>query len=165
MGYEYTHIILPHGKNRKSTIHLNHRGEEASTTIKPLFPYSWSGEWATSCKVTNAPATSLQFMIKRDLGTAQFSVDKVSNESSESGRKLILGAFALVYVVEGNVRIGLDENSPQGFSGVLSSGQTLYVERDEDASPTSMVIQASDATGSVGNRDLGKTYFICGDYD
>lgn len=94
-------------------------------------------------------------MIKRDLGTAQFSVDKITNETGESGRKLILGVFALVYVVEGNVRIDLDENSPQGFNGVLNPGQTLYVERDEDASPTSMVIQASDASGSVGNRDVG----------
>lgn len=109
----------------------------------------------TSCKVTNAPVTSLQFLIKRELGTAQFSVDKVSNESSETGRKLILSAFYLVYVVDGNVRIGVDENSPQGYNGVLTAGQTLYIERDEDASPTSMLIQASDTTGAVGNRDLG----------
>lgn len=111
--------------------------------------------------MNNPPLTSLQFLIKRDLGTAQFSVDKigqpVSNESGETGRKLILGAFALVYVVEGHVRIGLDENSPQGYQGTLSAGQTLYVERDEEASPTSMVIQASDAAGATNNRDQGKT--------
>ncbi|KAL7317317.1 hypothetical protein PS15m_003694 [Mucor circinelloides] len=157
LGYECTNIILPNEHGTKSTIHLNHRGEEASTTVKPLFPYSWNAEWATSCKVSNAPVSSLQFLIKRDLGTAQFSIDKigqpVSNESGETGRKLILGAFALVYVVEGHVRIGLDENSSQGYSNVLSAGQTLYVERDEDASPTSMVIQASDASGSFGRRD------------
>ncbi|KAF1803104.1 hypothetical protein V8B55DRAFT_1502475 [Mucor lusitanicus] len=157
LGYERTNIILPSEHGTKSTIHLNHRGEEASTTVKPLFPYSWNAEWATTCKVTNAPVSSLQFLIKRDLGTAQFSIDKigqpVSNESGETGRKLILGAFALVYVVDGHVRIGLDENSPQGHSNVLSAGQTLYVERDEDASPTSMIIQASDASGSFGRRD------------
>lgn len=45
LGYEYTHVILPNENNRKSTIHLNHRGEEASTTVKPLFPYSWNAEW------------------------------------------------------------------------------------------------------------------------
>ncbi|KAI8063694.1 uncharacterized protein B0P05DRAFT_555340 [Gilbertella persicaria] len=158
LGYDYTCVILPsHHQNKKSTIHLNHRGEEASTTIKPLFPYTWNGEWATSCKVSNAPVCCLQFLIKRELGTAQFSIDKIgqpiSNENGETGRKLILSAFALVYVVEGHVCIGLDENSPQGYHGVLSAGQTLYVERDEDASPTSMVIQASDASGGVGNRD------------
>ncbi|GAA5810600.1 hypothetical protein MFLAVUS_004023 [Mucor flavus] len=157
LGYECTNIILPNSNPRKSIIHLNHRGEEASTTIKPLFPYSWNSEWMTSCKVTNAPVTSLQFLIKRELGTAQFSVDKVSNESSETGRKLILSAFYLVYVVDGNVRIGVDENSPQGYNGVLTAGQTLYIERDEDASPTSMLIQASDTTGAVGNRDLDAT--------
>ncbi|KAG2231303.1 hypothetical protein INT48_006414 [Thamnidium elegans] len=157
LGYECTNIILPNSNPRKSIIHLNHRGEEASTTIKPLFPYSWNSEWMTSCKVTNAPVTSLQFLIKRELGTAQFSVDKVSNESNETGRKLILSAFYLVYVVDGNVRIGVDENSPQGYNGVLTAGQTLYIERDEDASPTSMLIQASDITGAVGNRDLDAT--------
>ncbi|KAI8346764.1 hypothetical protein BD560DRAFT_411234 [Blakeslea trispora] len=158
LGYDYTCIILPNPQqNRKHTIHLNHRGEEASTTIKPLFPYTWNGEWATSCKVSSAPVSCLQFLIKRELGTAQFSIDKIgqpiSNESGETGRKLILSAFALVYVVEGHVRIGLDENSSQGYHGVLSAGQTLYVERDEDASPTSMIIQASDASGGIGNRD------------
>ncbi|KAI8091578.1 hypothetical protein BDF21DRAFT_436522 [Thamnidium elegans] len=121
------------------------------------FPILLGYEWMTSCKVTNAPVTSLQFLIKRELGTAQFSVDKVSNESNETGRKLILSAFYLVYVVDGNVRIGVDENSPQGYNGVLTAGQTLYIERDEDASPTSMLIQASDITGAVGNRDLDAT--------
>ncbi|KAG2214424.1 hypothetical protein INT47_000980, partial [Mucor saturninus] len=150
LGYECTNIILPNTNSRKSTIHLNHRGEEASTTIKPLFPYSWNSEWVTTCKVTNAPVTSLQFLIKRDLGVAQFSIDKVSSESA----KLILGAFALVYIVEGNVRISLDENNPQSYNSVLTAGQTLYVERDEDASPTSMLIQASDPTGTVGKRDI-----------
>ncbi|CEP07693.1 hypothetical protein [Parasitella parasitica] len=161
LGYECTNIILPSEHGTKSTIHLNHRGEEASTTVKPLFPYSWNAEWATSCKVTNAPVSSLQFLIKRDLGTAQFSVDKigqpVSNESGETGRKLILGAFALVYVLDGHVRIGLDENSPQRQSRFLSAGQALYVERDADASPTSMIIQASDANDNVGSRDQDAT--------
>ncbi|KAI8647153.1 hypothetical protein BD408DRAFT_408688 [Parasitella parasitica] len=161
LGYECTNIILPNEHGTKSTIHLNHRGEEASTTVKPLFPYSWNAEWATSCKVTNAPVSSLQFLIKRDLGTAQFSIDKIgqpiSNESGETGRKLILGAFALVYVLDGHVRIGLDENSPQRHSRFLSAGQTLYVERDEDASPTSMIIQASDANDNVGSRDQDAT--------
>ncbi|ORE05312.1 hypothetical protein BCV72DRAFT_250693 [Rhizopus microsporus var. microsporus] len=145
LGYDCTTVILPTG-NKKSVIQLNHRGEEASTRIKPLFPYT------------------LQFLIKKDLGTARFSIDKIgqpiSNENGETGRKLILGAFALVYVVEGNVRISLDENSPQGYQGVLKAGQTLCVERDEDASPTSMVIQSSDSTGNVSHRDLEEATVI-----
>ncbi|KAI8882787.1 hypothetical protein K501DRAFT_250888 [Backusella circina FSU 941] len=162
LGYECTNIILPSHQNRKSTIHMNHRGEEASTTIKPLFPYTWSGEWSTACKVINAPVSNLQFLIKRDLGTAQFSVDKIGVSSdAESSRKLILSAFALVFVIEGNVRIALDENnSAQNYNEVLSKGQTLYVERDEDASPTTMVIQASDAEGGVNKRDLEEATIV-----
>ncbi|KAI8391234.1 uncharacterized protein BYT42DRAFT_556125 [Radiomyces spectabilis] len=159
-GYDCTTVILPKGGN-KSTFLLNHQGEEVSTNIKPLFPYSWNGEWATSCKVNHPPVTYLQFMLKRDLGTAQFNVDKigqpVSNESGETGKKMILGSFALVYVIEGHVRVGLDENHLNGHSLVLSAGQTLYVERDEDASPTSLVMQACDESGTVSNSDLDAT--------
>ncbi|KAI7906009.1 uncharacterized protein BX663DRAFT_498495 [Cokeromyces recurvatus] len=164
LGYEYTNLVLPSGDHSKSTIQLNHRGEETSTTVTPLFPYSWNAEWATSCKVIDAPLTCLQFLIKRELGAAQFSVDKleqlVSNEDGETGRKLVLGAFALVYVIEGHIRVGLDENSPQGAHHALSTGQTLYVERDEDASPTSMTIQVTDASGGVGNHDQDATIVI-----
>ncbi|KAG0187008.1 hypothetical protein DFQ28_007015 [Apophysomyces sp. BC1034] len=159
--YQCTTVILPSSDNKKPTLLLNHRGDEVATNIRPLFPYSWNGEWVTSCKVANAPVTNLLFTINRDLGTAQFYVDKigqpVSNESGETGKKLILGSFALVYVVEGHVRIGLDENHLNGNSQVISAGETLYVERDEDASPTSMVMQASDAAGNVGNHDEDAT--------
>lgn len=100
-------------------------------------------------------------MIKRELGNAQFHVDKigqpVSNESGETGKKLLLGSFALVYVVDGYVRITLDENHGQGEAKFLSQGQTLYIERDEEASPTSMVVQASDESGAVGNNDADAT--------
>lgn len=100
-------------------------------------------------------------MIKRDLGEAQFHVDKigqpVSNESGETGKKLLLGSFALVYIVEGYVRITLDENHGQGDAQFLSQGQTLYIERDEEASPTSMFVQASDEFGTVGSNDVDAT--------
>ncbi|KAI8967165.1 hypothetical protein BDF20DRAFT_902111 [Mycotypha africana] len=148
LGYEYTTIIL------NSTIHLSHRGEEVAHTVKPLFPYGWCAEWITSCRVTHAPVESLLFLIKRDLGTAQFSVDKIGqNENGEIGRKLLLGSFAIVYVIEGHVKIGLDENGSQGRHDTLSAGQTLYVERDEDASPTSMIIKASDEQGNIHHHD------------
>jgi hypothetical protein len=103
---------------------------------------------------------NLQFLINRELGKAQFHVEKigqpVSTENGETGRKMILGSFALVYVVDGHVRIGIDENHAQGHARVLSKGHTLYIERDEEASPTNLMIQASDEKGGVGNHDLGK---------
>ncbi|KAI9031913.1 hypothetical protein CLU79DRAFT_730653 [Phycomyces nitens] len=159
-GYYCTTVVLP-SQNRKAALLLNHQGDEVSTKVKPLFPYGWHGEWASNCKVTDAPVTSLQFMIKRDLGTAQFDVDKigqpVSNESGETGKKLILGSFALVYVVEGYVRISVDEDQSSDHIHVLSAGQTLYVEHDEDSTPVSMTIKASDLTGNVNHHELDAT--------
>ncbi|KAG2223013.1 hypothetical protein INT45_012312 [Circinella minor] len=138
-GYECTTIVLPND-NTKSTFLLNHKGEEMSTNVKPLFPYSWNGAWPTSCKISNPPITNLQFMYKKDLGTAHFYVEKIgqpiSNESGETGKKLLLGAFALVYIVNGYVRVTLDENHLHRRTEFLSAGETLYIERDEEASPT-----------------------------
>ncbi|CAM0137068.1 hypothetical protein VKS41_008227 [Umbelopsis sp. WA50703] len=163
-GYECTTIVLPSGNDHKSTLLLNHRGEEVATNIKQLFPYTWSGEWTTSCKVTNPPVHNLQFVINKELGKAQFNVEKigqpVSTENGETGRKMVLGSFALVYVVEGHVRIGVDENHVQGHARVLSAGQTLYIERDEEASPTNLMMQASDEKGAVGNHDLDATVAV-----
>ncbi|KAI9258970.1 hypothetical protein BDA99DRAFT_538888 [Phascolomyces articulosus] len=162
-GYECTTIVLP-DESKKSTLLLNHKGEEMSTNVKPLFPYSWNGAWPTSCRVSNGPITNLQFMYKKDLGTAQFYVEKIgqpiSNESGETGQKLLLGSFALVYVVDGFVRITLDKNHLDGQSELLLPGETLYIERDEEASPTSIVIQAADSTGSVGGHELDATVIV-----
>jgi hypothetical protein len=97
-------------------------------------------------------------MIKRDLGKAQFHVEKigqpVSNESGETGKRLILGVFCLVYVVEGHLRISLDDSTHHSRIAI-TAGQTLCIERDDDASPTNMLMQASDENGIVGNDDTG----------
>ncbi|KAI8086494.1 uncharacterized protein BX664DRAFT_335943 [Halteromyces radiatus] len=160
-GYDCTTIVLPNENN--ATFKLNHQDRENFSTIKPLFPYTWHGEWETHCRMKKQPVTTLQFMIKRDLGKAQFYVEKigqpVSNESGETGKRLILGVFCLVYVVEGHVRISLDDSTHQSRVPMMA-GQTLCIERDEDASPTNMMIQASDEQGIVGNDDTDANVVI-----
>ncbi|CAO3587866.1 unnamed protein product [Absidia cylindrospora] len=160
-GYDCTTIVLPNENN--ATFKLNHQDRENFSTIKPLFPYTWHGEWETHCRMNKDPVTSLQFMIKRDLGKAQFYVEKigqpVSNESGETGKRLILGVFCLVYVVEGHVRISIDDSTHHSRVP-MTTGQTLCIERDEDASPTNMLIQATDEHGVVGNDDTDANIVI-----
>ncbi|KAI8073824.1 hypothetical protein BC940DRAFT_289279 [Gongronella butleri] len=146
-GYDCTAIVLPNEAN--ATFKFNHQDREHFTTIKPLFPYTWLGDWETQCRISKGPVTSLQFMINRDLGKAQFHVDKVSNEN---GKRLILGVFCLVYVVDGHLRITMDDQVHHTRHH-LGPGQTLYVERDDEASPTSMIMQVCDENGIVGNDD------------
>lgn len=42
-GKYSTTIILP-GESH-SSLSLSHLGRETCTKVKPLFPYSWHGEW------------------------------------------------------------------------------------------------------------------------
>ncbi|KAI7893363.1 uncharacterized protein EV154DRAFT_501775 [Mucor mucedo] len=172
-GYDCTTVILP-GENHPS-LSLSHLGRETRTKIKPLFPYSWHGEWTTTCQVMNAPVKALQFMFKRELGNAQIRIDKIGAFETDlqgdvdSRKNMIFGAFALVYVVEGYVSILLDENHKEEQHLLLKAGETLLLERDEDASPTSILMKATtrtqqgpfsgiEATVVVIQIEEGKTY-------
>ncbi|CAO3638058.1 unnamed protein product [Cunninghamella blakesleeana] len=167
-GYKRTTIILPYEeskptgkKHEQTSIILNHKGEEINTNIKPLFPYTWNGAWATSCKVSHPPITCLQLLIQPDIGKAQFNVEKVGsslededNETSAGsgggGKKRILGAFYLIYVVEGYVQVQLDvQHTQHGTLQWLKAGETLLIERDEDSSPTTMFMRASNEHGAT----------------
>ncbi|KAI8393809.1 uncharacterized protein BYT42DRAFT_19392 [Radiomyces spectabilis] len=160
-GYDSSIIVLPFDHERQQSLLLNHQGNEQSTSIKPLFPYTWKGEWATICKVTNPPIETLQFMINRDLGSAQFHVDKIGysalDEGGQPGEKLLFGAFALLYVVEGYAEVRLDGEHSKASSHLVSEGQSLYVERDEDASPTSLQIHSADAFGNKARPGVNTT--------
>ncbi|KAG0179624.1 hypothetical protein DFQ28_002662 [Apophysomyces sp. BC1034] len=164
-GYDCTVIVLPNeSASQKVSIALNHQGTEVSTNVQPLFPYTWEGEWSTMCKVSNAPVTSLQFMVKRDLGFARFLVEKLdssnADERGNQSKSMLFGAFALVYVIDGYCSVRLDENYSHGRTEFLEPGQSLYLERDEEASPTDMILQAADAFGETGRRDLDATVVI-----
>ncbi|KAG1080274.1 hypothetical protein G6F42_023409 [Rhizopus arrhizus] len=117
-GYDCTTVILPTDEDKKSKAHfsLSHQGGESLTKIQPLFPYSWQGEWATTCKLSNSPVSCLQFMLRRELGKAQVRIEKIGSFETDlqgdvdSGKNMLFGAFALVYVVEGFISVILDEN-------------------------------------------------------
>lgn len=152
-GYDCTTIILPGNGKEKPSLSLSHQDKESSTKVQTLFPYTWRGEWSTTCKVTNAPVESLQFMYKRESGNAQVRVEKIGSFETDlqgdvdSGKNMLFGAFALVYVVEGQVNVLLDENHAHEQLHHLKAGETLFMERDEDASPTSILMNATNEHG------------------
>ncbi|OBZ82949.1 N-alpha-acetyl-L-2,4-diaminobutyric acid deacetylase [Choanephora cucurbitarum] len=149
-GYDCTTILLPGTQQKQPTLSLSHLGTESTTKVQPLFPYTWQGEWTTTCKVSRAPVRCLQFMLRRKLGKAQIRIEKIGAYETDlqgdvdSGKNMLFGAFAIVYVVEGVVSVKLDENHAHRQNFELVSGQTLYIERDEDASPTSILLNAID---------------------
>lgn len=115
----------------------------------------------TACKLTNSPVSCLQFMLRRELGKSQVRIEKIGSFETDlqgdvdSGKNMIFGAFALVYVVEGFVSVILDENHAQNQKFELKAGETLFVERDEDASPTSILLNATNEVGQSGFSGIG----------
>ncbi|GAA5797903.1 hypothetical protein HPULCUR_003299 [Helicostylum pulchrum] len=155
-GYDCTTVVLPSETN--SSFALSHRGCESSTKVQPLFPYSW--------QVVNAPVKSLQFILKRKSGNSQIRVEKIGAFETDlqgdvdSGKNMLFGAFALVYVVEGYISVLLDENHAHEQKHVLKTGETLFVERDEDASPTSILMKATTNRGLAPFNDIEATVIV-----
>ncbi|KAI9307022.1 hypothetical protein BJ944DRAFT_158808 [Cunninghamella echinulata] len=128
------------------------------TTV--ILPYE-EPKSATSCKVSHPSITCLQLLIRPEIGKAKFSVDKVGSSlededdetsagSGGGGKKRIMGAFYLLYVVEGYVQVQLDvQHTQHGTIQWLKTGETLLIERDEDSSPTTMFMRASNEQGAI----------------
>ncbi|CAO0797543.1 unnamed protein product [Mucor circinelloides] len=167
-GYDCTTVILPTDEDKKSKAHfsLSHQGGESLTKIQPLFPYSWQGEWATTCKLSNSPVSCLQFMLRRELGKAQVRIEKIGSFETDlqgdvdSGKNMLFGAFALVYVVEGFISVILDENYTHNQKFELKKGETLLVERDEEASPTSILLNATNQVGQSAYSGVEATVVV-----
>ncbi|KAL1922132.1 uncharacterized protein VTP21DRAFT_10774 [Calcarisporiella thermophila] len=161
--HDCTIIALPGDTpaNTKPSLALNHRGEESNHIVKALFPYTYGGEWPTTCRVINPPINTLNFVMDRSKGKVKFLVEKAGESSAvENGngsKKLLLGRFTLVYSVEGKVRVSLEENETIRLVG---PGQTMVIEREEDSSPTSMVILPADEKGNVKYQDKDATVVI-----
>jgi hypothetical protein len=101
-------------------------------------------------------------MFKRELGNAQVHVEKMGAFETDlqgdvdSGKNMIFGAFSLIYVVEGYISVLLDENNTHEQHYFLNVGETLFIERDEDASPTSILMKATTETHHGSLHGIGK---------
>ena len=115
----------------------------------------------TSCKLSNPPIQTLQVMLKRDSGKAQIRIEKIGSYETDlqgdvdSGKNMLFGAFVLVYVVDGYVNALLDENHAHGQSFYMKAGEALMIERDEDASPTSILLNATNEYFQAGQSGIG----------
>lgn len=99
--------------------------------------------------------------MKRESGNAKIRVEKIGSFETDlqgdvdSRKNMVFGAFALVYVVEGSISALLDENYAHEETFHLKAGETLLIERDEDASPTSMLLNATNEQGKSSTSGIG----------
>lgn len=159
-----SHCFLIHGTG----IGKCDRGSKACDIENPLTKVSSLEYRATTCKVQEVPVKCLQLIFNPNIGSSRIDVDKLGSSAMEDeedglycyGKKRLLGAFCLIYIVEGYVQIYLDEKHAHDYGNVspqlLECGQTLLVERDEEASPSIMVVRPCDSKGIVGIQGIGK---------
>ncbi|KAI8343670.1 hypothetical protein BC941DRAFT_465833 [Chlamydoabsidia padenii] len=175
-GYRCTTVILPFQDTGNTVtqpvVVLTHQGIKSNTNVKSLFPYTWDGNWETTCKVQEPPVKCLQLIFNPEIGSSRIDVDKLGSNAMEDeedglycyGKKRLLGTFCLIYVVEGYVQIYLDEKHRHDYgtpsSQFLERGQTLLIERDEESSPSIMTVRPSDSKGVVGIQGVDAT-IIC----
>ncbi|TPX57396.1 hypothetical protein PhCBS80983_g03883 [Powellomyces hirtus] len=82
-GYDIALLLLPEDERDgsasvKNTVHLrrgsltspvalHHNDQATAVPLRPLTPYTYSGEWPTSCKIRTGPMRHLTFIANREL--------------------------------------------------------------------------------------------------
>jgi hypothetical protein len=116
--------------------------------------------------VNNAPVRTLQFMLKRETGKARMKIEKIESFETDSkgdvdaGKNMLFGAFVLVYVVDGYISVLLDENHANETKFDLKKGETLFIERDEDSSPTNILMNATNQAGKSAVHGIEATVLV-----
>ena len=173
-GYDIGVFVLPVSRNGvqiqnndeirngvSAPAFLYHNDNATPVAIKPLMPYTYNGEWPTTCHLNGTPLRHLTFISNRKFASVTMCLETISASGvpSEEGvgdddsnaeqtnpttNKLLLDNFTVVYVVSGaiNVRISADEEDQL----VVREGETFVCERDDDSTPTDLRMAPINAT-------------------
>lgn len=105
-------------------------------------------------------------MLKRQVGKARIQIEKIESFETDSkgdvdaGKNMLFGAFVLIYVVDGYISVLLDENHAYEKKFALKKGETLFVERDEESSPTSILMNATNQEGKSALAGIEATVLV-----
>ncbi|KAI9096431.1 hypothetical protein DFS34DRAFT_650538 [Phlyctochytrium arcticum] len=152
-------------------VELHHNDSAAPTPLRPLMPYTYNGEIPTTCRIRTGPIRHLTFFTNRkrthvtanleticlhgltDCGeceqnepTGQTPESNGEKREANPTSKMLLGNFAIIYVVSGTVKISVEGGELS--SSVVRQGDTFLCERDDESSPTevSMIPVKEDGT-------------------
>ncbi|KNC97694.1 succinylglutamate desuccinylase/aspartoacylase [Spizellomyces punctatus DAOM BR117] len=179
-GYDIALFLLPdahptvaHTRRNSLTnrVALHHNDQATPVPLRPLIPYTYSGEWPTTCRIRSGPIRHLTFIANRDRAHVTANLETIclhglsddgecnhhphgtGHEKKDSNgvgvanptSKMLLGNFTIVYVVSGGIKVAVEGTlEPQ----IVLTGQTLICERQDESSPTdfAMTPVASDGT-------------------
>lgn len=183
-GYDESFLLLP-GVDTKltdaSSMHLYHNSQAESIKLYPLVPYTFSGNWTTTCKLESGEQRYLSLSVNRKLANASMTIeniyalknenDAVSNGAEEhvdavtedatgagdakikhaATNKFLMGRFTTVHVISGTIQLTVQG---QDEAHVLQKGETLTCERERNASPTELAMTPlPSAQAGLGIQD------------
>ncbi|KAJ3361689.1 hypothetical protein HDU91_003798 [Kappamyces sp. JEL0680] len=162
-SYEICLLLLPEeGVSKKgayTTASLHHHDYEKPTPLKTLVPYSWLGEWPTSCKVTgthplrfltfinNRLKTRVSYQVetivlhsyqgKSSIASQDSSADSEEDDDPSSTNTMLMGNVTILHVITGSIKVSVDGGKT---SHLLEENATLICERGDGNAPTDVTM-------------------------
>ncbi|KAI8904441.1 hypothetical protein EDD86DRAFT_213477 [Gorgonomyces haynaldii] len=159
-GYDISVVLLPN--EHESTIDFIHHDGAEHTTVYPMEPYTYSGDWPTNCRIPKTnPVKHLNFMVNRKLAQYSMSIERfypmadadetadeftvkrhlaprdVTIEPASPTNKFTIGRFTVLFIISGSVKVSIEGDQ---HPHILDAGQTLVSERDDNIAPTDLSI-------------------------
>jgi len=176
-GFDVVLLQLPNADNTDNSMVdqfnslplLHHNDQETPVKWKPLVPYTYNGEWPTTCRITQH-LKYIAFHYNRQKAQVQVALETIchqgatddgicdgdgDNTSSKTAipqptSKILLGNYTIVYVVSGALNVQIDQDG--STNRVLTQGETLILERNDESEPTDFAM-----TPAQSSQDLYET--------
>ena len=138
-NYDILVVPLPDGspKGTLRTATLHHHDYEKPIPVKTLVPYTYNGDWPTSCRLGNQPMNFLMFMSNRSKVQASATIETICRYQNDDLVKLddggtntmLLGHVTIMHVITGQIRVGVQG---RGEPVILVASSTMVCERDQN---------------------------------
>ncbi|KAI9003697.1 hypothetical protein BC832DRAFT_87777 [Gaertneriomyces semiglobifer] len=164
-GYDNALLLLPDEstttRSRRNSVTapvaLHHNDEATPKPLRPLIPYTYRGEWPTTCRIRTGPIRHLALIANREKAHVTMNLETIclhgladdgecetenpaiarasptGLETTNSSSRMLLGNFTIMYVITGAVRVTV-EGALEPLT--VLKGQTLVCEREDESSPT-----------------------------
>ncbi|KAJ3257573.1 hypothetical protein HK103_004482 [Boothiomyces macroporosus] len=177
-NHDITLVLLPdaHQKSTFSRAQIRHLDFESPVDLHVNQPYTYNGEWNTSCKISVSVETICSNSLLSDDSSAEnlpytsdpIDITEIPNEMSKleleeitdtgtpvtkigpSTSTMSMGNITILHVIKGSIKVNVEGNSK---SFVLEKGVTLICERDDSSFPTDVTMTPLLKPAGIGEYE------------
>ncbi|KAI8825179.1 uncharacterized protein EV422DRAFT_249081 [Fimicolochytrium jonesii] len=142
-GYDIALLLLPTDKPAPSArrnsvtspVALHHNDQATAVPLRPLQPYTYSGEWPTTCRLRTSPVRHLTFIANRDRTRVSATLENIClhglHSDGECGAEHEINGSGAPRsaspepIDDDTSAVGRQPSKPNGSSGPQSSSKML----------------------------------------